>query len=37
MSLIKKIAANDGSGIMLTNNEIKGFMKVIKFLENRGI
>ena len=25
MSLIKKIAANDGSKITLTNNEIKGF------------
>ena len=26
-----------GSGITLTNNEIKDIMKVIKYLENRGI
>ena len=26
-----------GSGTILTNNEIKGIMKVIRFLENRGI
>ena len=26
-----------GSGITLTNNEIKDIMKVIKLLENRGI
>ena len=27
----------EGSGITLTNIEIKEFMKVLKFLENRGI
>ena len=26
-----------GSGTILTNNEIKDIMKVIRFLENRGI
>ena len=35
---IKKwILSITGSGITLTNNEIKDIMKVIKYLENRGI
>ena len=33
----KGISRITGSGITLTNNEIKGIMKVIKSLENRGI
>ena len=32
----KKIKEKFGSGITLTNNEIKDIMKVIKSLENRG-
>ena len=35
--LNKKIRTIKGSGITLTNNEIKDIMKVIKSLENRGI
>ena len=33
----KRILSIKGSGITLTNNEIKDIMKVIKYLENRGI
>ena len=33
----KGISSIKGSGITLTNNEIKDIMKVIKYLENRGI
>ena len=32
-----KFTSSKGSGITLTNNEIKDIMKVIKSLENRGI
>ena len=32
-----KFTSSKGSGITLTNNEIKDIMKVIKALENRGI
>ena len=37
MNLIKKFTPSKGSGITITNNEIKDIMKVIKSLENRGI
>ena len=33
----KKMTEKIGSGITLTNNEIKYIMKVIKSLENRGV
>ena len=33
----KTYITGEGSGITLNNNEIKGIMKVIKSLENRGI
>ena len=33
----KEYIKGEGSEITLTNNEIKDIMKVIKFLENRGI
>ena len=33
----KEYIAGEGSGITLTNNEIKGIMNIIKSLENRGI
>ena len=33
----KGISSIKGAGITLTNNEIKDIMKVIKYLENRGI
>ena len=35
--LNKQFASSKGSGITLTNNEIKDIMKVIKSLENNGI
>ena len=35
--LSKQFASSKGSGITLTNNEIKDIMKVIKSLENNGI
>ena len=35
--LNKKFTSSKGSGITVTNNEIKDVMKVIKSLENRGI
>ena len=35
--LKKRISSITGSGITLTNNEIKDIMEVIKSLENRGI
>ena len=35
--LSKQFASSKGSGITLTNNEIKDIMKVIKSLENSGI
>ena len=35
--IIKGISSIKGSGITLTNNEIKDIMKVIKSLANRGI
>ena len=35
MNLINNL--HQSSGIILTNNEIKNIMKVIKSLENRGI
>ena len=35
--LKKDFLTSEGSGITLTNNEIKDIMKVIKSLENRGI
>ena len=35
--LNKKLTTSKGSGTTLKNNEIKDIMKVIKFLENRGI
>ena len=36
MKLIKKSSSSKGSGITLTNNEIKNIIKVIKSLEHRG-
>ena len=33
--LKKTFTSSEGSGITLTNNEIKDFMKIIKSLENR--
>ena len=35
--IYKRISSITGSGISLTKNEIKDIIKVIKFLENRGI
>ena len=35
--ILKDLKNVFGAGITLTNNEIKGIIKVIKFLENRGI
>ena len=35
--LYKIFTSSKGSGIILTNNEIRDIMKVIKSLENRGI
>ena len=35
--LSKQFALSKGSGITLTNNEIKDIMKVIKSLENSGV
>ena len=37
MNLTKKLTLSKGSGITLTNNEIKDITKEIKSLENRGI
>ena len=35
--LNKKFKTSEGSRIMLTNNELKDIIKVIKYLENRRI
>ena len=35
--LNKKFTSSKGSGITLTNNEIKDIVKIIRFLGNRGI
>ena len=35
INLKKTFTSSEGSGITLTNNEIKDFMKIIKSLENR--
>ena len=37
MKILPHLIKKFGTGITLTNNEIKDIMKIIKFLENRGI